>query len=262
MADKKLTFWEHLDELRGVLVRATVAIVVVGCVAFCLKDQLFSIIFAAQSSDFVTYRILDGIITELNLGEPIDNFSVGIINTKLTEQFTTHITVAMWAGFLIAFPYILYELFRFVSPALYSTERRYTAGIISWGYIMFLLGVAMSYFLIFPLTFRFLATYQVNDLVVNMIALDSYIGTLVTLCLMVGILFELPILCYFFAKLGFITVDFMRKYRRHAVVILLIISAVITPTADIITLLLVALPIYLLYEFSILVVGAAATKRI
>ncbi len=245
-----------------------VVVVVAGCIAFSFKDQLFSVIFAARNSDFITYKLLGDInnfisqqFSFLAEASAIDNFSVELINTQLTQQFTTHITVAMWSGFLVIFPYVLYELFRFVSPALYSSERRYTSLVITWGYVMFILGVALSYFMIFPLTFRFLATYQVSDSVVNMIALESYIGTLMTLCLMMGVLFEMPILCWFFAKLGFITADFMRTYRRYAIVILLTISAIITPTADIVTLILVALPMYLLYELSIVIVALSGNNK-
>lgn len=261
MSQEKLTFWDHLDELRSVLIRIMAVVVVVGCAAFAFKEQLFAVIFAARSSDFFTYRLFDTITALVGSGNIIENFEIGIINTQLTEQFTTHISVSMWSGFLVAFPYILFELFRFVSPALYSNERRYASGVVIWGYIMFLIGVALSYFLVFPLTFRFLATYQVSDDVINMIALNSYISTLTTLCLMVGILFELPILCWFFAKLGFLTAQFMRRYRRYAIVILLIIAAIITPTADIVTLILVSLPIYLLYEFSILIVSRAQRQQ-
>ncbi len=253
MSASELTFWDHLDELRGVLIRIAVAVVVCGCVAFVFKDQLFGVIFAAQDSDFVTYRLFE----TLSFGAgSVEAFSVDLISTQLTQQFSTHLSVSMWVGFLVIFPYILFELFRFISPALYATERRYAAGVVGWGYVMFVVGVAVSYFLIFPLTFRFLAGYQVSASVENMIALDSYIGTLVTLCMMMGVLFELPILCWFFAKLGFLTADMMRHYRRYAIVVLLFISALITPTADVITMLLVALPIYLLYELSIVIISA------
>ena len=150
--------------------------------------------------------------------------------------------VALYAAFLLIFPYILYELFRFISPALYSNERKYAFQIIASGYFMFMMGVALSYFLIFPLTFRFLGTYQVSALVENQIVLESYISTMMMLNLMMGIVFEIPILCWLFAKLGFISASFLRSYRKHAIVILLIIAAIITPTADIFTLLLVSLP--------------------
>ncbi len=265
---QNITFWDHLDELRSVLIRIVGVVVVAGCAAFSFKDQLFAVIFAAKDSDFVTYRLLDRVSAFFNAliygaeatAEPIESFSVELINTQLTQQFTTHISVAMWMGVLIVFPYILFEIFRFISPALYSNERRYTSRVVVSGYFMFMVGVALSYFLIFPLTFRFLATYQVSDSVNNMIAMESYIGTLITLSLMMGVVFEMPIICWLFAKLGFLTASFMRQYRRWAIVILLTVAAVITPTADIITMLLVTLPMYALYELSILIVACSGKK--
>ena len=161
---------------------------------------------------------------------------------------------ALCAGVLCASPYILYQLFRFASPALYDNERRYAVRMVGGGYAMFSLGVLISYFLIFPLTFRFLGTYQVSGEVDNLIALDSYISTLVMMCLAMGIVFEIPILSWLFAKLGFLSADFMRSYRKHAVVIILIVAAIITPTSDVFTLSLVALPMWVLYEVSILIV--------
>lgn len=154
----------------------------------------------------------------------------------------------------MASPYILYQLFRYVSPALYADERQYATKVVGGGYLMFMVGVAVSYLLVFPLTFRFLGTYQVNGDVENMINLQSYISTLLTMSLAMGIVFEIPVLCWLFAKLGFLTDGFMRRYRRHAIVLILIVAAVITPTSDVFTLSVVALPMYLLYEFSILLV--------
>ncbi|MFI3333493.1 MAG: twin-arginine translocase subunit TatC [Rikenellaceae bacterium] len=259
--EKQMTFWGHLDELRWVIIRIAVAVVVVACVAFSFKEQIFGVIFAPQSSDFITYSLFADFAASLSKSAvSVEEFAIDIINTQLTQQFTTHITVSVWVGLLVVFPYILFEIFRFVSPALYSHERNYAFWVVSWGYVMFLLGVALSYFMIFPLTFRFLATYQVSGTVANMIELNSYIGTLMTLCVMMGLLFELPILCWFFAKLGFITAAMMRKARRYAVVVLLIVAALITPTADAVTMLLVALPIYMLYEASILLVALSAKR--
>ena len=148
----------------------------------------------------------------------------------------------------------MYQLFRFVSPALYANERKYVVRVVGYGYFMFMVGVLISYFLIFPLTFRFLGTYQVSDQVENMISLQSYISTLLMMSLAMGIVFEIPILSWLFAKLGFISADFMRRYRRHAVVIILVMAAIITPTSDVFTLLLVSLPMWLLYEVSIWIV--------
>ncbi len=164
------------------------------------------------------------------------------------------------AGILCASPYILYQLFRFVSPALYVNERKYVVRVVGGGYAMFALDVAVSYFLIFPLTFRFLGTYQVSGEVENIIALQSYISTLMTMSLAMGLVFEIPILSWLFAKLGLLSDGFMRKYRKHAIVVILVVAAIITPTSDVFTLSLVALPMWLLYEISILIVNKTANK--
>ncbi len=250
---EKQSFWDHLDILRASLVKIPAVTAVFAVVAFFFKEALFSIILAPKDADFITYRWLyffSGWVTD----EQSQDFYVKLINTGLAQQFMIHMKVAMCTGVLCASPYILYQLFRFVSPALYANERKYVVRIVGYGYIMFMLGVLISYFLIFPLTFRFLGTYQVSEQVENMISLQSYISTLLMMCLAMGIVFEIPILSWLFAKLGFISADFMRRYRRHAVVIILIVAAIITPTSDVFTLLLVSLPMWLLYEVSILIV--------
>lgn len=254
--NSQFTFWEHLEELRGSIFRIIMAVLVCGIVAFFFKDLLFKLIFAPKHSDFITYRILSDII-----GVQFSDFSVRLINTGLAQQFMTHLKAAFAIGFLCASPYILYVLFKFVSPALYAGERSVTLRLVAAGYLMFALGVALNYFLIFPLTFRFLGTYQVSAEVPNLIALDSYMSTLLTLSLMMGAMFELPVLSLALAAIGLLKADFMRRYRRHAIVAILIVAAVITPTADIFTLLIVSLPIYLLYEASIAIVARTAKRR-
>ena len=245
-----LTFWDHLEELRKVLFRVVGAVVLLMVVAFCFKDELFGVVLAPQEMDFILYQWLGA-----------EDFQVKLINTQLASQFITHMKVACYAGILLASPYIIYQLFRFVSPALYENERKYVVGVTCWGYLLFMVGVCLSYFLIFPLTFRFLATYQVSEVVENTITLTSYVDTLMMLSLMMGIVFEIPILSWLFAKLGFLTSAFMKNYRHHAIVIILVIAAIITPTSDVFTLSLVALPMYLLYEMSIMVVRSTEQKR-
>ena len=250
---EKQSFWDHLDILRVSLVKIAAVTAVFAVVAFFFKEALFSVILAPKDADFITYRWLyffSGWVTD----EQAQDFYVKLINTGLAQQFMIHMKVAMCTGVLCASPYILYQLFRFVSPALYANERKYVVRVVGYGYIMFMVGVLISYFLIFPLTFRFLGTYQVSDQVENMISLQSYISTLLMMSLAMGIVFEIPILSWLFAKLGFISADFMRRYRRHAVVIILVVAAIITPTSDVFTLLLVSLPMWLLYEVSIWIV--------
>lgn len=252
---KALTFWEHLDELRGCLIRIAAVTVVCGVAAFFFKEEMFRIVLAPQQGDFITYRLLEAVSSWFFPQEGIpETFSVKLINTGLAEQFLIHMRTSMYVGVLCASPYILYLLFRFVSPALYTREKQYALQMVGGGYILFMLGAALSYFLIFPLTFRFLGTYQVSAEVENTITLQSYMDTLLMMNLMMGIVFEIPVLCWLLAKFGLLSAGFMQGYRRHAVVLILVIAAIITPTSDIFTLSLVALPMWLLYEASIIMV--------
>ncbi|MBQ7512149.1 MAG: twin-arginine translocase subunit TatC [Prevotella sp.] len=241
-----MSFWDHLDVLRSSLIRMAVAVVLFAVAAFFLKDELFSVVLAPRSSDFITYQWLGA--------EP---FRLHLMNTGLTEQFMIHVRTAMYAGLLAASPYILYELFRFVSPGLYQNERRYAVWLVGAAYLMFLVGTLVNYFVVFPLTVRFLGTYQVSPDVANMLTLQSYIDTLLGMSLVMGVVFELPVVCAVMGRLGLLTDRMMSQYRRHAIVAILIVAAIITPTTDVFTLFVVSLPIYLLYEVSILIVRLA-----
>ena len=249
----KQSFWDHLDALRAAILKSLLVALVFSVVAFCLKEELFAVILAPADKHFVTYRLL-GFISGLVTEDGNLDFNIKLISTGLAEQFMIHMQAAFCAGIICASPYILYQLFRFVSPALYANERKYVVRVVGGGYLMFALGVVVCYYLIFPLTFRFLGDYHVSNQVDNMITLQSYISCLLTMMLALGVVFEIPILSWLFAKLGFINADFMRKYRRHAIVIILIVAAIITPTSDVFTLSLVALPMWLLYEASIFIV--------
>lgn len=243
MDDAQMTFWEHLDVLRGSIIQMVVAAVVLAVGAFFLKEPLFDIVLAPKDSDFITYRWLGG-----------EAFSINLINTGLAEQFMIHIKVALMVGILVASPYILYLLFRFIAPALYENERRYSVRITVAAYVMFLIGVLVNYFLIFPLTVRFLGTYQVSETVNNMLTISSYIDTMMMMSFIFGIIFEIPVISWLLAVFGLLKASWMSQYRRHAIVGILILSAAITPTGDAITLIIVSLPIWLLYEISILIV--------
>ena len=238
-----MTFWDHLDELRSVIIRILVITVVAAAVAFCLKEELFAVVLAPRTSDFITYRLMG-----------VEPFSIHLMNTGLTEQFMIHLKTAMYAGVLVASPYIIWQLFRFISPALYDNERKYATLLCTSGYLMFMLGTALNYFLIFPLTVKFLGTYQVSPDVANMLTLQSYMDTLLMMCLVMGIVFELPVVSWILGRMGVINRRMMRAMRRHAVVAILVVAAIITPTTDAFTLFVVALPIWLLYEVSILIV--------
>ena len=238
-----MTFWDHLDELRSVIIRSLVITMVAAAVAFCMKEELFAVVLAPRTSDFITFRLMG-----------VEPFSIHLMNTGLTEQFMIHLKTAMYAGLLVASPYIIYLLFRFVSPALYDNERKYATALVGSGYLMFMLGTVLNYFLIFPLTVKFLGTYQVSEDVANMLTLQSYMDTLLMMCLVMGIVFELPVVSWLLGKMGLINASMMRMWRKHAIVAILIVSAIITPTTDAFTLFIVALPIWLLYEVSILIV--------
>ena len=223
--------------------------VVAAAAAFVMKEELFRLVLAPRSSDFITYRLMG-----------VEPFCVSLMNTGLTEQFMVHLRTAMYAGLLVVSPYVLYELFRFVSPALYDNERRYATALVGSGYVMFLVGTALNYLLIFPLTVKFLGTYQVSPDVANMLTLQSYIDTLLTMSLVMGVVFELPVVSWLLGRMGLINKALMQRHRRHAVVAILIVAAIITPTTDAFTLIVVALPIWLLYELSIVVVRSTGKK--
>lgn len=243
MSDQ-LTFWEHLDELRSVIIRSLVVVFIAAIVAFFMKDWLFAVVLAPRSSDFISYRLLG-----------IDEaFSIHLMNTGLTEQFMTHMRVAIYTGLLFASPYVFYQLMSFISPGLYQNERRAAFWIMASAYLMFLVGTTVNYLLIFPLTVRFLGTYQVSPDVDNMLTLQSYTDTLIGMSFVMGVVFELPVVCGILGKMGLLNNRMMSEYRRHAIVAILIVAAIITPTTDVFTLLVVSLPIWLLYEASIWIV--------
>ncbi len=236
-----MTFWDHLEELRRVLLRCIVVVALFAVLAFIFKDEVFWVIFAPKSPDFLP--VIFGSSPEVQL-----------INTELTRQFVVHMMTSLYVGIIVAAPYIIFELYRFISPGLYENERRYTTPLVIASYFMFMMGIIFCYFILFPITFRFLANYQVDTSIQNLISLESYIDTLVFLSLAMGIIFEIPILSWLLGRLGILHRQQMQQYRRHAIVIILIIAAIITPTSDAITLAIVSLPMYLLYEVSILLV--------
>lgn len=237
------SFWEHLDDLRGSLIKIVVAIVLFSTLAFCFKDILFKIVLAPKDSSFFMYKLFGG-----------GDFTIRLMNIGLTEQFMIHLKTAFAFGVLMASPYIIYVLFDFVRPALYEKERQHSTGIVVSSYVMFMIGVAVNYMFIFPLTVRFLGTYQVSEQVSNMLTLQSYMDTLLMMSIVFGIIFEIPIVSWLLARFGLLKAEYMTRYRRHAIVAILVIAAIITPTGDAFTLLIVSLPIWLLYELSVVIV--------
>lgn len=248
-----LTFGGHLEVFRQMLFRILGVAGIVAVVVFCFKDVTWSILMAPSEWDFCTYRWLETAMQAIGIDFYFEEFHVDMIATDLSSQFMTHITTAIYLGLLGASPYILYELFRFISPALYENERKYSVQVACIIYMLFLLGVLMSYFVLFPISFRFLGTYSVSAKVVSNITLDSYISTFVSLTLVMGVVFQLPVIAFFLGKIGVITSAMLAKYRKHSFVVIMLVAAIITPP-DLMTLILVTIPLYLLYEVSIRVV--------
>lgn len=254
-SDATPSFWEHLDELRSVIIRSLIVWAVCFVALFALKKVLFTVLFAPAASDFVSYRLLCRLSECLRWPSLCpEAFDISFINVELAAQFVVHMQAAFWGGLVIASPFIVYQLYGFLLPALYERERRYVRPVLASAILLFFLGVLLNYFVIFPFTFRFLGTYQVYEGVVNQISLPSYIGALLSMSLIMGLLFEIPVLAYFLARMGVITADMLRRYRRHAVLVIVILAAVITPTGDAFTLMLVSVPIWLLYELSVWIV--------
>jgi sec-independent protein translocase protein TatC len=256
MEEKEMTFWEHLDEFRTVLFRSAVVVVALMVTVFCFKSFVFdTIIFSPRSSDFIIYRWLNDLaaLHPWLAGFAVEPFKIDLINIEMAAQFFTHISVSFWLGFVLAVPFILYQLWLFVSPALYPNEKRAIVLAFAFCSILFFAGVTVGYFLVFPFTIKFLGTYQVSDWVENTISLQSYISMFTWLILVMGIMFEMPVIAHVLSRFGIVTKSFLRKYRRHAIVVLLFVAALITPSGDAFTMTMVAMPLYLLYEFSILV---------
>lgn len=258
MSSSEMTFWEHLDELRNHLLRILIACGILFILLIFAMPYLFdTVILAPCSDDFALYHLLDAIgryipsMPDFTTGA----FNVELINIRLASQFFVHMSTALWCSILLAFPYILYQLWLFISPALYPNENRKVRTVFIWGNLFFYIGVAVGYFVVFPLTLRFLATYQVSTLIPNHISLDSYMSNFLTLTFAMGIIFELPLLCRLLSSLGIIDRSFFSRYRRHAIVALLILAAFITPSGDPFTLVVVFFPIYAIYELSALFVA-------
>lgn len=248
-----LTFGGHLEVLRQMLFRILAVAGVIAVVVFCFKDYTWQILMAPSQWDFCTYRWIERMIQAMGFDFHFQPFEVEMIATDLSSQFMKHITTACYLGLLGASPYILFELFRFISPALYENERKYSVQVAIIIYLLFIVGVLMSYFVLFPISFRFFGTYSVSAKVVSNITLDSYINTFVSLTLVMGLVFQLPVVAFFLGKLGVINAEMLSKYRKHAFIVIMLAAAVITPP-DLMTLILVTIPLYLLFEVSIRVV--------
>ena len=261
--EAEMTFLEHLEALRWHLMRSAIVILSFAIVAFINKDWVFDkLLLAPKQSNFITYRVLCRLGEKLGMGDAlcIGEQSFGLINTELSGQFTMHMWASFVAGLIAGAPYLFWEIWLFVKPALKSSEKKYTRGVVFFTTLLFASGVLFGYYVIAPLSINFLGTYQVSSEVQNLIQMDSFISTVTTITLAAGIVFELPVVVYFLAKTGIMSSAFMKKFRKHAVVVILILAAVITPSPDITSQLLVALPLYVLYELSIFVARAVEKK--
>lgn len=245
-----LTFGGHLEVLRRMLFRIIAVAGMLAIVIFCFKDVTWKLLLAPSEYTFVTYRWIEDVASLVGFDFHFEPFSVDLIATDLSSQFMTHITTAIYLGLLGASPYILYELFRFVSPALYENEKKYSVQVVVVIYLLFIFGVLMSYYVLFPISFRFLGTYSVAERVHSTITLDSYVSTFTTLTLLMGVVFQLPVIVFALTKLGFVDSALLAKYRKHALILIMLVAAIITPP-DLMTLILVIIPLYILYEASI-----------
>ena len=247
-----MTFGGHLEVLRRMLFRIIVVMMMLAIVVFCFKDWTFRLLMAPSQWDFVTYRFIERFLHHLGSSFTFNEYHINLIATELSSQFMTHITTALYLALLGASPYILVELFLFITPALYENEKKYSVQVAITMYLLFIVGVLMSYYILFPISFRFLGTYSVSDIVESNITLKSYISTFTTLTLVMGLVFQLPVIAYFLGKLEVINSELLRSYRKYAFLIIMVVAAIITPP-DLMTLVLVTIPLYLLYEASILI---------
>lgn len=261
LSEGTMTMGDHLNELRSVILRIALLIMVASVGAFIYKDFIFDIVFAPSKSDFALYCWINNILDSIGWeSAKLLDFDVQLINTELSSQFLTHIKMAIYFGFLFASPYIVYKLFGFIRPALYDHERKYLVIILGVVYVLFTIGVLMNYYIIFPISFRFLGTYQVSAEVVNTINLSSYTSSFLTLSFMMGLVFEIPVLVFILGKIGVIEASTLRYYRKYAFAIIMIVSALITPP-DVFSLILMTIPLYLLYECSILVLARTSKRQ-
>jgi sec-independent protein translocase protein TatC len=258
----EMGFLDHLEELRWALVRSAIAVAVAMMGAFFCKEMVFDGIILAQCrSDFATYRMLCALGQRWSIeGLCLGDAGFTLQNITMSGQFMTHVKVSLFAGFVLAFPFVFWQIWRFVSPGLHAAERKAARGAVFFASLLFFLGVAFGYYLLAPLSIQFLGSYKVSGSVGNSIALDSYIGTITSVTLWTGLLFQLPLVLLLLARIGLLGAQFLRTHRKHAVVCILVLAAIITPP-DVASQLMVTLPLVLLFELSILLVARAERRR-
>lgn len=262
--EAEMSFFDHLEVLRWHLIRSAIAIVVFTSLSFIYYDFIFdTIVMGPKNPQFWTYRMMCIVGQKFNLGPDfcIKDIPFNIINTDMAGQFTLQMNSSLLIGLILGFPYLLYELWRFIKPGLNPNEKNSASGFVLYASLLFILGILFGYYIIAPLSINFLANYTISSIIQNQITIDSYLSSVATLTLGAGITFELPIVIFVLSKLGIMTPAFMRATRRYAVIVILIIAAVVTPTPDILTMLTVSMPLFLLYEISIGVSARVDRKR-
>lgn len=260
--EKEMSFLEHLEELRWHVVRSLVAVVIFTIGAFVMAPWIFeNIIFGPARASFPTFKFLCKLGNYLGSeGLCVQDIPFKIQSRNMTGQFTMHIMSSFVIGLVIAFPYVIWEFWRFIKPGLQISERKYSRGAVGSISILFFMGVAFGYYVIAPWMVYFLANYSISDIIVNEFDITSYVSTVVMLVLGSGLLFQLPVIIYFLTKIGIVTPEFLRKYRKHSIVIILIIAAIVTPP-DPLSQTLITIPLYLLFEISILISASVAKRK-
>ena len=247
-----MNFFDHLEELRWHLVRSAAFLLIITIIIFLFSSFIFEdIIFGPLKTDFWSYRVLCQIAEDFCVKE----IPVQLINTEIAGQFYLHIKTAFIMGVMASIPYFLWELWLFIKPALHQTEKRYAQTLLGFGFILFCIGALFGYFIIFPITLLFLTSYKISTAIVNMPNVSNYFDNLSDTVLWTGVMFELPILAYFLSKVGIISTEFLHTYRKHLYVVILIVAAAITPSPDILSQMMVSIPLFLLFEISVIIVG-------
>jgi len=261
---KEMSFLDHLEELRWLLVRSTIAIIIIACSCYFIDNYIFdTIIFGPKDPNFITYRFFCEVTHFFGVDDTyacVTEFNFIIQNTEVGGQFSTYLWILITAGFILGFPYILWEFWRFICPALYVKERKKAASFILISSILFFIGVLFGYFVVLPLSINFFATFKASSNIVNQFTVESYISMIKTSLIASGLVFEMPIIIYFLTKLGLVTPTFLRKYRRAAIVIILILAAIVTPP-DIPSQIIVSIPMLILYEASIIISALVVKKE-
>jgi sec-independent protein translocase protein TatC len=262
---KEMSFMDHLEDLRWLMVKSTAAILILACACYFIDDFIFdTVIFGPKDPTFITYRFFCEVTHFFGVDDTYacaTKFQFIIQNTEVGGQFSMYIWTLVTVGFILSFPYILWQVWKFISPALYENERKHAGSFIIVSSILFFIGVLFGYYIVLPLSINFFGTFNVSSTVINQFTVDSYVSMVKTSLVGSGLVFEMPIIIYFLAKLGLVTPEFLRKYRKFAIVINLTVAAIVTPP-DIPSQVIVAIPLLVLYEVSIFIAAMVAKKRL